>query len=474
MARPTTSRVLALAAGTGVLIFSAAVLIAMRATNLLGDEYTYAAGARTIARWLAGDASAADTLDAVIGTGWFMPGMAIAGAPIYFFSDDPPLWLLRLFPLLLNLGLFALVCAITWREWGRTHAAALAICPGLVVGWYVAAAGWWPEVPAGLLTMLALVCCWKIGMRVIGERPVGWRVLLLFELALVAALYFRGPVLVLAAGLHAILIVLLLSRRPVLPRRLLQMAAGIALFAVLLLPWSIAISAKFDKVVPTTTNVPLVLANSFAGPEKSCFGACEPGPDIWPAWYFSQDVAAETGENMLDVQARMLDHALADLTASEYLASVRENFGRFFFDPMQRLRAYQDRMYAVPEDWREPLIGLVSAVTLIVYVPFLLALLLANILPFRRSDNLRMQSILLKAATACAFIQPFVHKSSARYWTGFAPLMAWAAALLMSAWLQRLAGKTASTMPGWIDWAQRGYGVAFFACGVLIAVGLPA
>ena len=39
MARPTTSRVLALAAGTGVLIFSAAVLIAMRATNLLGDEY---------------------------------------------------------------------------------------------------------------------------------------------------------------------------------------------------------------------------------------------------------------------------------------------------------------------------------------------------------------------------------------------------------------------------------------------------
>ncbi|WP_147367037.1 hypothetical protein [Aurantiacibacter zhengii] len=446
----------------------------MRATTLLGDEFTYTDMARSIANGLTGQSSITAMIDAVIGPGWFMPAMGIAGAPAFLFSDEPPFWVLRLLPLIFNLALLALLLKAVWLEWGRVHAAALLLFPGMVLGWYVAASGWWPEIPSGLLAMLSLVGCCKIGMHVVRGEPVGWRLLLLFEVALIAALYFRGPVLVLAIGLHAILFVLVLTKLPASGRSLGRLAVGIALFIALLLPWSIAISAKFEKPIPTTTNVPLVLANSFGGPERSCFGPCEPGQDIWPAWEFSQAVTEETGENVLDIQAKMLDHALADLTTSEYLASVRENFGRFLFDPMQRLRAYKDRMYSVPENLREPLIGLISAVTLIVYVPFLLALLLANILPFRHGDKLRMQSILLKAATTCAFIQPFVHKSSARYWTGFAPLMAWAAALLMSAWLQRRAGKTVSTMPGWIDWAQRGYGVVFFACGVLITVGLSA
>ena len=438
----------------------------MQSTDWRGDEYTYADMAGAIAGTLRGSQAPGDGWAAAIfGTGWFMPGMGVTGAVPFLFDPEPPRVVLRGWALTVNLALGAWLVRCSAQAFGRLYAVMLLVFPGMTAAWYFSAASYLPELTAGLLSTLALLAAWRCAMALTrGEAP-RWHDVLAMEALLVAALYLRGPVLLLAVAVHGFLLVTALHSARAAAWRLM---AGAAAFALALLPWSLAASAHFGAPVVTTTNVPLVLADGFGDPGRTCFGPCGEGDDIWPAWHFAQGEAARTGENALAIERRMMRNSLEELGPREYLRKVRGNFGRLLLDPLRVVRTFEPVMYRVPPDLREPLVAMVGLLTWVLYTPMLLALLATNILSFRGSDNARVQSLLIKLATLAAFVQPFVHKSSGRYWAGFAPLMAWSAALLASAWLLQKQTGVAETASAILDRVQVVYGCLFALCGAAI------
>lgn len=277
----------------------------------------------------------------------------------------------------------------------------------------------------------------------------------------------------LALALHVLLVVLALLHPVGKLAACARIGLGLAALALLIAPWSILASRHFGEVVVTTTNVPLVLADGFGDPALTCFGPCGEGYDIWPAWHYAQAEAARKGINPLAMQRQMMANSLSGLTLRSYLAQVRENFGRFAFNPAGRVIRYEPVMYGVPIAMRGTVVGAVTALTLAVYVPFLFALMLANVLVFRSGTSLRVQAVLIKLGTACLFIQPFVHKSSGRYWTTFAPLMAWSAVILWLAWRARGADPTGgpTLAAQWMDWGQIGWTllIAVIVAALLLA-----
>ena len=452
----------------GCLIAVAAfvTLLVMQSTDWRGDEYTYAEMAAAIAGALRGSQAPGDGWAAAIfGTGWFMPGMGVTGAVPFLFDPDPPRVVLRGWALAVNLALGAWLVRCFAREFGRLYAVMLLVFPGLTAAWDFSAASYLPGVTAGLLSTLALLAAWRCAMASARGKAPEWHDVVAMEALLVAALYLRGPALLLAVAVHGFLLATALFSVRATAWRVL---AGAAAFALALLPWSLAASAQFDAPVVTTTNVPLVLADGFGDPGRTCFGPCGEGYDIWPAWRFAQGEAARTGENALAIERRMMRSSLEGLGPREYLRKVRGNFGRLLLDPVRVVRTFEPVMYRVPPDLRGPLVAIVGLLTWVLYVPMLLALLAANILPFRGSDSARVQSLLIKLATLAAFVQPFVHKSSGRYWAGFAPLMAWSAALLVIAWLVRERARQTSGLPALLDIAQIGYAAIFAAAGIVI------
>lgn len=437
---------------------AALVLFALRASEWTGDEVTYARRAAALADWATGRGSDAGVFGAVIGRGWFMPGMAALGAPLFIVFPNAPNWLAALYIGAVNAALFAgfvrTVAPVVGERWRW-----FLVFPLLAPLWWVGAFAFLPDLPAGLLLAIAMALAWRAAMQLLAGDTPSWRLVVALELCLIAALYLRGPMLVAALGLNAILIALALPRL----RAAIRPAAGLALFIAALTPWSIVASGHFGAPVITTTNFPLVIADGFGDPARTCFGPCPPGRDIVPAWQFAQERAQATGEHPFVVQQAMMRASLEGVTVRRYLQNVRGAFGRFLGDPGGWLAKKLRLSFAVPPDWKPVVQTLALAVTWLLYAPFMLALLVTNALPVRSSDSLAVQSVLIKGMTACLFLQPFLHKSSGRYWIGFAVLGTWAALVLAAWWRERGLSlvRPDRAMPRWLDVMQVVYGTGF-------------
>lgn len=445
------------------------ILYAFRGSELRGDEYTYVAAAQTLADVIA--SSGVDTFkafEAIVGTGWFMPGMALIGAPLFAAFPDAPNWLIFAWMGLVNGTLFTGLLVALRPVLGRRSRSLLLLFPLLAPLWVAGALSFLPDLPAGLLATIAMALAWRISCAMLADKDVSLSLLAAFEACLIVALYLRGPTIAVALVLHSILFAIALSRRVNRLRAAVWIAAGFATFSAALAPWSIAVSSHFDHPVLTTTNFPLVLADGFGDPEKTCFGPCGPGYDIIPAARFAEQRAAETGANALAIQREMMEASLEGMDLRSYFAQVREHFGRFLLDPGGRLRARLDKSFAIPEDVRGEVYLVALVPTLALYIPSLLALLIANLVVIRSSDGLALQAVLIKGVTACLFLQPFFHKSSGRYWIAFAAIATWAAVLLWAAWLERRQTLPKRAMPRWLDAMQAIYTVGFTLLGTAI------
>ncbi len=458
-----------LAAGSlagGVLI-----LLAMRATEMTGDEVLYAANARALGRWLAGDGASAGAVFAEIaGRGWFMPGMALLGAPLFAVLPDAPNWLAFAWIGAVNGVLLAALLHLIAPIIGARYSRLFLLFPALAPLWLVGAISFLPDLPAGLLLTIAMTLAFRIGLSLLsGGRPQ-WRLIAGLQACLLAALYLRGPVLIAATGLNLILLALALS----LPQQrcmAARIAAGMLMLAAGLAPWSIAVSRHFEAPVVTTTNFPLVIADGFGERDRICFGPCKDGVDIIPAWEFAETHARAAGVHPFAVQRAMMSFALEGIGPRDYLVKVRDNFGRFLFAPANWLRQKMRLSFAVPQHLRATLTMLALVPTLVLYLPFLTALIALNVLPVRRSDSLTLQAIIIKGMTACLFLQPFLHKSSARYWIGFAAMATWAAIVLWQARREGPDNAGTRRMPRWLDHMQAAYGAGFalVAAAILLA-----
>lgn len=416
-----------------VLLAAACTQIAMHNTNLRGDEFTYAAGGAAVGDALRGRKSWSDALDTLLGTGWFMPGASLLAAPLYVIIDMPGFAALRIWMAALNLALLWLVAQAMARTLGRPGGVALLVCPGLVAASHIAMITVLPDVAAGASMTLALLAAYRIALGLVaGEQPA-WRQIGMLEAALIAAIYLRGPMVLVAVILHAVLGMIALFAGRLGAGACLRLALGLTATVACVAPWSIASTHRFGQTVITTTNFPLVIADSFGNPEKTCFGPCGKGYDIWPAWRFAQDRAAQTGRNPLRIEREMMASALEGMTPIDYLRRAKIHFGTFLFDRTGLLADMLPQAFGLPRSLHAPMLEAVSALSALVFAPFLTALFAVNLGFFRSNTPARLQSVLLKAATACMFLQPFVHKTSARYWMTFAPLAAWSGVLLWQA-----------------------------------------
>lgn len=454
-----------------VLLAAAVTQVAMRNTNLRGDEYTYAAGATALGDVWRGRMSWGEALDIVLGTGWFMPGATMLAAPLHALIDMPGFAALRTWMALVNLTLLGLTARAMAKTLGKTAGIALLICPGLVAAAHIAMIAVLADYAAGMSMTLALLAAYRIALDLAAGKRPGWRDVAVFECALLASIYLRGPLALTALALHALLVLVALCAARQRVVSIARLAVGLVALAVSVAPWSIAATHRFGQPIVTTTNFPLVFADSFGNPAKTCFGPCGKGPDIWPAWRFAQERAALTGKNPLDIQRDMLASSIEGLTLRDYLHQTRAHFGTFLLDRTGTLEDMLPQAFGLPAPLRTPLLKAVAALSAAVFMPFLCALFVVNLGLFRSNTPARLQSVLLKAATACMFLQPFVHKANARYWTTFAPLAAWSAVLLWQSWPRSrnaVAPGANTLLDRTLDIVQASYIAVFAAVGLTL------
>ena len=458
MTRPFSPAWVVIGLMVGHVVMKIAALPTVLQTPLQGDEGAYHRAAAAIARAIRSVASGGglpieDLQTHVVGHGWFMPGSPLLLAPLHLVNPDPSVASERLWIGALTLvGFLAAVSAI-WRVAGWKYAAALLVVPGLVPLWVSFSYTAWGDLPAGIAVVALLALLVHLWGRLETDQPVRIRHGLLLGLLLVATLYLRSNVLPLVAAVLLLCLAAIMchAKTPAFRRGLTAWVVSLATFAALLLPWSYAVSRTFDHRVVTTTTVPISMAYAFGDRDDLCLGPCPPG-NVWFAMAgFAWTVSQETGENQLDVQQRMADRALAEVTPQSYASSVLDNFDRYVLQPTgyeQIFRTRSDEKTPPTFTTGEPTTVSRISATVSQYLYFgCLALGAAGILIVRRvSRRAQVVGVLSGLFAATLMSQPFVHIGSPRYWPIFIPMFALASAGLFvrsdpqnsSVWLRRL------------------------------------
>lgn len=397
-----------------------------------GDEVAYADAGKAIAnlfRDLVGlhGPDAAELRRNVIGSGWFMPGMALLLSPIYLVVPHADDGLARAWLGLLALVLYVVAVVDVRRTLGRWWALGLAVVPGLVPMWLLFSYTAYGDLVAGLVaTVLIVRMVAVLRGASAGTAPRPKQAALIGFLA-IATVYLRSSStpLVLGVGVVGLLALLWTGRRALMP---LLLAAGI--FLGLLAPWSIAASTTFHARVITTTSVPMALANSFGDRRQVCYGMCDPGSTIWfsPVRY-AREVARATGHSEVTVLSQMSAYARRDVTAHTYARDVIADWHNYRDDPAAflfklrpagathetaeeaRIRSWTDRFFG-------PMLWLAAAGLLVMT---------------RRSRRAQLLSVLATIGLYGLLLQPFVHLAGARYWTTAAPLAALSAMVAVAA-----------------------------------------
>jgi len=403
----------------------------MLTVQLTGDELTYAYSAGNIAAFVRGNQSLSQTIEAVVGFGWFAPGIPILMAPLYLVDPTPNLAVYRLYAALLIFLLWLWALRETERDAGHPYALALLVFPGLDITWHMFAGTSWGDLPAGLVLVLVFARLLRIARLLQGQGDLGFRELFALEALLALGFYLRGNLLVVgvAANIFVAALVLILARGPGLWRRLRNVLLGMAALALAIAPWSIAATRTLGDVVISTSTPAIAFGLSFGRASEICFGPCpEIGPDnIWVrAVTFSRAYGEANGISEVEVQRMMASHATSDLTLPEYVRRVRLNMVHYYSDPS----SFVDRRF-LPSS----ILGLseatISAVgtlaawwTGLLFFPALAGLAVANLWVARARLDDQVRSLAIKMLTLCVAIQPFFHISTARYWPSLAGIMA--------------------------------------------------
>ncbi len=426
----------------GHVLLKLAVLPMVVAAPPYNDEQAYLDAGRALSN-LVRDLAALSGPDGaelernVVGSGWFMPGMGLVLTPLFLVVPDAPDWLIRVY---LGVGTTAGLVAVARsvrRRLGPSYAAAVVAFPGLVPAWVVLSCTAYGDVWAGLL-LVALVARLVDHVREAREgRPPTLAAGLVLGLLGIAVVYLRSSaaIAVVVVAVVGLGLALAVARGAGRWRLLRAGVAGVVAFVALLTPWSVAASSVLGDRVLTTTTVPVSLANTFAEggtlleasqdvpPDEICFGPCDPDSTQWFApLRYSRELARATGESEVHVQRAMAEHALREVSATEYGRQTFRNLGSYLLIPANFV------FYIEPAEgpgWALASAQWVAAVaTYVVYIP-VLGLAIAGLLgAIRRETTEQLTAVLAKAALLGLLVQPFVHVAGARYWTTAAPLLA--------------------------------------------------
>ena len=398
------------------------------------DEQQYYDGARALSNLLR-DVFAFQAPDGtelqhnVVGSGWFMPGMAILMAPLFVVCPDAADWACRGYLGVANLLLLLWAVRSVRKRLGPGYAALLVAFPALLPSWVFMSFTAYGDPPSGIVLIVLVAHVVDMLRRFRAGEPPRVKEALQLGLLAAAVLYLRSSTSIVLAALGGITLLAALVLLKGVRRWRGVAAAGLsgAVFLVLLAPWSIAASETLDTRVVTTTTVPISLANTFGDREQVCFGRCDPDSFLWfrPLRY-AREVGRATGESEVEVEKQMSDYALRDVTREHYARQTWWNIGSYFFVPANFVR------YLTPPEGRGTIgkVGqaLVFGSTYLYYVPWFLLMLVSMLFVQLRSLEAQILDTLTKVSLLTLFVQPFVHVAGSRYWTTAGPLFMIAAA----------------------------------------------
>ncbi len=418
------------------------LLLAPRALQapLQGDEVSYADGARAMANLVRELFSSTPVdlgppRDSVIGNGWFMPGMSIVLTPVYYLFPHAGSVLVRAYLGLLTTLLLLLTVHVARRDLGYRYAVVLLIFPGLLPMWVLYSYTAWGDLAAGMTAVILVALLVRLTRTLLAGEAPSLRFGMVLGLVAITTLYLRSSALPLVGGLLGLTLVGIIAFSHARSRRraLTTWVVALAVFAALLMPWSIAVSRTFGSRVITTTTVPLSLAVAFGDPGRACFGPCDPGNIWFHMVRYSRQVAAATGGNELEVQKHMSSYALRGVTPHSYAVDVAADANRYLLQPSGFEVIFRDPPGSAPDVTTALTRWATDALYFLV-----LALSAVGIFTVVRRDVAdQVLSLLLKLAGAALVLQPFLHISSPRYWPVLAPMMAALAVFSMSTILER-------------------------------------
>lgn len=392
------------------------------------DEQQYYDGARALSN-LVRDVFAFTAPDGgelqrnVVGSGWFMPGMAILMTPLYVVFPDAGEALSRAYLGLASLLVLLWAVRSVRQRLGSGYAALLVLFPALLPSWVLMSYTAYGDPLSGIVLIVLVAHVVDMLRKMRAGEPPAWKEALHLGLLAIAVLYLRSSTSIVLAVLGAVtlLAALVLLKGARRWRALGAAVVAGAVFVALLAPWSIAASKAFDTRVLTTTTVPISLANTFGDREQVCFGRCDPDSFLWfrPLRY-AREVARATGESEVEVEKQMSAYALRDLGREEYARQAWWNIGAYLLIPANFVR------YIEPPEGRTAVGEVGEEVafwsTYLLYTPFLLLMLTSMLFAQLRSLEAQILDTLAKVCLLALFVQPFVHIAGARYWTTAGPL----------------------------------------------------
>jgi len=391
-------------------------------TPFSGDEVAYADAGKALSNLLRDLVSlhTPDTAELsrdVIGSGWFMPGMALLLTPLYLVAPHAGPEVAHAWLGFLTLVVYVLAIAEVRRTLGRWWALGLAMVPGLVPMWLLFGYTAYGDLLAGLVATLLITRMVAVLRRSASGTPPSLRDGALLGFLAITTVYLRSSSAPLVAGIGAVGLLALVwaGRRALVP---VLLASGI--FLAVLAPWSIAASVTFDTRVITTTSVPMALANSFGDRTQVCYGMCDPGSTLWfsPVRY-AREVSRATGASEVTVLGQMSAYARRNVTAHSYARDVITDWHHYIDKPS----AFLFKLHP-PGDRDRGVEQAITSWTQRIFTPMVWLAAAGLLVVTRRSRRAQLLSVLVKIGLFGLLLQPFVHLAGSRYWTTAAPLAA--------------------------------------------------
>lgn len=415
-----------------------AALVFMSDMAYSGDEQRYARDAKILADLLLGRQMSLETAArAIVGNGWFMPGMSIVLVPVFAIDPEPAVAVVRAYSSAVILLLW--LCALRQMSatLGRYAAIVLLVFPSLALMWLVYATTIWGDLPAGLVLTIAAARTYRMCVRLFEEPEAAMplRDVVILELLLAAMTYLRGNTIVVVVAVHALIVAAaIIARQDGLLLRFRNLAVGVAVFAAVLAPWSVTATQILGSPVLTTSSAALSVGITFGDTKALCRGPCSEDRKPWDAAArYSREQAKERGISELEVQREMSARALRDVTLGDYTAKVRRNFSSFVWHPASLIDRFTTENRFTVGTGREFSASAASRIqrtvrgtTNALYFPFFALLVLANVAVILRFRRLQILSLCVKVVTISLFVQPFLHFSHSRYW------VTWAAAMTLA------------------------------------------
>lgn len=388
----------------------------MRHVELSGDERFYWRTSKNIIDLVGfGDISRSEALEEIIGRGWFMPGMSALLAPVRLFSDDIAVG--RLWIGLLNFVLFVVIVHILDTHFGTRAAWCFWVIGTFMPTLVLFSFSLWGDVTGSFIVVLLTFAAVSQARRGF-QWASSWRWVAI-GVGLGVLTYVRPSMLIISGVLVAgiVLVNINLGWRGVLSATWRPTLVIALTSIVMIVPWSLLLSADKGGPYLTTTSIELGQIVGFGDPAD--IAEVVQDQNQWTAWDdFVQETARSEGISYAEAMSRERSRVLSSVSTSEYLERASHNFDSMLFHPTGFInRLFRNYTGPTNGELVDPigLWGTVGTVQVLFWTTLLLVMFTDMLLPRRITTDEVWEQIILKLTLLSLLVQPFIHAAHPRH-----------------------------------------------------------